>query len=245
MICFFVASVFAAEEEVISIPLTRQSVYMPKGLSVGIGAGIFNPTKDCDCLGVWQGQLEYFYSNHVSGSFDVFFFGGDLDTEAMILYQRYRVNARFHFPKGSLNFFISPVLGFETTDIEAFREEWDNRERDWWRPDLDMDSVKIVKDCEKMFSLDGFSVGIESGVGWLFSKYFGLTEGVLYEYNLSGAHLLTLTPGFAFNLRELFEWPHRVLSSMWLSFEVGFQRFFNRGVDEWASSGFLGLQVGI
>lgn len=232
---------------VLSVPLSRQSAYIGKGVSVGIAAGVFNPTEDCDCLGVWQGQLEYFYADWVSGGIDVRFFGGDLDSDANILYQRYRANVRFHFPFEKLDMFLSPVLGLETTDIEQFRNEWDNREQRWWMPGekMNSDSLREKVDCEKMFSLDGFTVGAEFGVGWRFSKHVGLTGSALYEYNFAGAQLLTLTPGTAFNLGDAWTWASNNLLSSWISVEVGFQRYFNRGVSEWAISGYLGLQVGI
>lgn len=237
--------IISAYAEDRNIPLPGQSAYTGKGLSVGIGAGIYNPTKDCDCLGVWQGQLEYFYSESVSGGLDVRFFGGDLDSDVMVMNQRYRMNARFHFPFNRLDLFVSPVFEFETTNIETFRDEWDNREDHWWKPGETRDTVSETRNCEKMFSLEGFSMGAEAGAGWAFSRLFGLTGRASYEYNFARAQLLTLTPGVAFNLRDVWPWAKRSLSSVWISAEVGFQRYFNRGVDEWASSGFLGLQIGI
>ena len=228
-----------------NIPLPRQSAYLAKGISVGVAGGIFRPSEDCDCLGVWQGQLEYYYSKWVSGGIDVRFFGGDLDSDVMVLYQRYRMNVRGHFQYKSFDVFLSSVLGLETTDLQEFRDEWDNREDEWWKPGMDLDSVVHQKDCEKLFKLDGFSGGVELGVGWKFTRLFGVTGDFLYEYNFSGAHLLTLSPGFAFSLKDVWPWANRTLASMWISVEATFQRYFNRGVPEWASSGFLGLQVGI
>lgn len=241
-ICLLALAVFAEDR---NIPLPSQSAYVGKGISVGIGAGIFNPTKDCDCLGVWQGQLEYFYSETISGGIDVRFFGGDLDPDVMVMNQRYRMIAKFHFPFKNLDFYVSPVFGLESTNIETFREEWDNREENWWRPGSDRDNDESEWDCEKMFSLEGFSMGAEIGAGWSFSRFFGITGSSSYEYNFARAQLLNLTPGVAFNLREVWPWAKQTLLSVWISVEVGFQRYFNRGVDEWASSGFLGLQIGI
>ena len=252
-ICCFALSAFAAEVSSAdstvasgpNIALTRSSVYLGKGVSIGVAGGVFNPTEDCDCLGVWQAQLEYFYSPRVSGGLDVRFFGGDLDSDVMILYQRYRMNVRFHFPFNRLDFFASPVIGLETTDIEEFRDEWDNREDRWWKPGAKLDSVDREKSCEKMFSLDGFSIGAELGAGWRFSRLWGLTGGALYEYNFSRTHLLTLSPGVAFNLRDVWGWASRTLLSSWITLELNFLRYFNRGVPDWGSAGFIGLQIGI
>ena len=231
--------------DVWNIALPRQSVYQEKGFSVGVAGGVFYPSEKCDCLGIWQGQLEYYYSSWISGGIDVRFFGGDLDSDVMILYQRYRMNTRFHLAFKTVDLFLSPVFGLESTDIQEFRDEWDNREEEWWRPGMDLDSVVHHKDCEKMFMLDGFSVGAEFGAGWRFSKLFGITGDAMYEYNFAGAHLLTLTPGVAFSLRDVWPWAYKNLASVWFSVELGFQRYFNRGVPEWVQSLFFGFQIGV
>jgi len=227
-----------------SIPLPRQSAYTGYGLLVGLAAGLFTTTEECDCLGVWQGQIEYFYSDWVSASFDVRFFGGDLDTDMMLRYQRYRANVRFHFPYERWSWFISPVIGFESTDLEDFREEWHNREDEWWVPGDTKDSVREVEDCEKMFALDGLSIGVDAGAGVVIAKYLGVTGSVQYEYNFGGAQLLTLSPGLAFNLREVWPWARKSLSASWISLEAGFHRYFNRSVDSWAKSIYLGAVIG-
>ena len=81
----FAAEADSAQVSSANIPLPRQSAYLAKGISVGVAGGIFRPSEDCDCLGVWQGQLEYYYSKWVSGGIDVRFFGGDLDSDVRVL----------------------------------------------------------------------------------------------------------------------------------------------------------------
>ena len=81
------------------VALPGQSAYTGAGLSIGLAGGVFSPIEDCDCMGSWQGQLEYFYSDLVSGSFEVRFFGGDLDRDKMVMYQRYRIGYSFDIIK--------------------------------------------------------------------------------------------------------------------------------------------------
>lgn len=244
--CAFGETVEAPEDDVPNIPLPRQNVYTGKGMSIGIGVGVFRASEDCDCLGVWQGQGDFFYFKYLSGGIDVRFFGGDLDSDVMVMYQRYRANLRGHLPLGNLDLFFSPILGFENTDMQKFRDEWKNRETGWWHGDPDLeDSTVILDDCERAFALDGFSLGGEFGFGWRFSRLFGLTGSAQFEHNFKGAQLLSLTPGFAFNLREVWPWGKRNLMSNWLSLEFHFRRYFNRGVPDWATASFLGIQIGI
>lgn len=244
-----------------NIPLPHQSAYLKEGFSVGLGAGLFNASEDCDCLGVWQGQLEYHYRDYVTGGFDVRFFGGTLDRDVMLMYQRYRLNVKFHKSFTGADFYAGAMLGLETTDLSEFRKELkDGVRRN--RSD-EVDSSKIAeqdslsdgsevsqnsaydKNCEKMFSLDGFTLGVEVGMGVALSRYFGLMGSASYEFNFSWAQLVSFSPGVAFNLQEIWPWGRNNLRSMWVSFEMIFQRYFNRNVNEWAVAGFLGLQFGI
>lgn len=233
-----------------SIPLPRQTAYIGAGLSVGIGAGIYNPTDDCDCMGIWQAQVEYFYADWISAVVDVRFLGGDLDDFSMLMYQRYRMDARVHKAWDSFDIFLEPFFSFETTSISAFREEVHKAISDDSDGDeggsADGDSLDVEKDvCEKMFSMDGFSVGMGTGFGWRISRFLGLTGSAMMEYSFSKSALLSLTPGLALNLREFWPWGKNNLRSTWFSAEFGFQRFFNRGVGAWTTHFFVGVQVGI
>lgn len=230
----------------VNFPLPRQAAYTGKGLSVGLAAGVFDPTEECDCLGVWQGQGEYYYYPWLSGSIDVRFFGGDLDDDVMMTYQRYRVSAKFFMVGDVFAMYLSPVLGLENTNLSEFREElrgfvYDEKNS----REEELDSLVERSSCEKMFSLDGFTIGMEMGGGIALGKYFGLTGSLLYEYSFSEAQQLTLTPGLAFDLREIWGWSQRKLRSTWISVEFGLQRYFNRGVNSWAKSVVLGLQMGL
>lgn len=242
-----------------SIALPGQSAYTGVGLSVGLGGGIFSPIGDCDCMGSWQAQLEYFYSDWLSGGLEARFFGGDLDRDVMLIYQRYILNVRFHRPDDKYDFFVGPFLGFETTDISAFRKQVSgkktstktDKKRYWWQEkdeeedltdstDVDTDD----DDCQKIFAMDGFTIGLAAGVGYNLSKYFAVTGLVQAEYNFSDDVILNIVPGIAFNLREIWPWAKRTLRSNWISFEIGGQKSFNRGVEGWSNTFFLGLQLG-
>lgn len=227
-----------------SVPLPRLSAYTGYGLLVGLAFGLYNPTEDCDCLGVWQGQFEFFYSDWISAGGDVRFFGGDLDDDKAVLYQRYRVNTRFHFPQGHWSWYVGPVIGLESTNLEDIRDEWHQRDMEGWIPGASTKTEQEVEDCEKMFSLDGFSIGVDLGGGIEFWNIIGATASVLYEYNFGGAQLVTISPGIAYNLQAIWPWAKKSLSAAWVSIETGFQRFFNRSVDSWAMSGYLGVVVG-
>ena len=127
LIIFFLAISALAEERVfaddVNIPLPRQGAYTGRGLSAGLAGGVFEPTKNCDCLGVWQAQGDFLYYPWLSGGIDVRFFGGDLDSDVMVMYQRYRISAKAFFLTKILALYLSPVLGLENTSISEFRKE--------------------------------------------------------------------------------------------------------------------------
>lgn len=247
------ASLTAAEKYPIpvnqkNILLPGQTAYIGEGLSVGIGVGIYNPTEECDCMGIWQAQVEYFYADWVSAEIDVRFLGGDVDDGAMLMYQRYRVQPRFHKAGKDMAIYAAPVFGFETTSISEFREQVQKRREQASSDDenVDIDSLPGVESyCEKLFSLDGFSMGASIGFGWNFSQFIGLSGSVTMEYNFSKSALLTFNPGLGLNVREVWPWAKKNLRSMWVSAEMGVQKIFNRGAGAWAMHNFLGIQVGI
>lgn len=247
-IIFLAASLSAADSpslDGVNFPLPRQSAYTGKGMSVGLAAGVFEPTRECDCLGVWQGQGEFFYYPWLSSGMDVRFFGGDLDSDVMVMYQRYRVNIKLFLVGDIFAMYLSPVLGLENTSLSEFRKELRGLLADD-RPYDDSDDFDEERNpCERMFSLGGFTLGMDMGIGMALGKYFGLTGSLLYEYSFAEAQQLTITPGLAFDLRRVWGFASRKLRSSWISAEVGFQRYFNRGVTSWSKSFILGLQLGL
>lgn len=253
-----VFSVVLAEADVgsiVNIPLPRQGAYTGKGMSVGLAGGVFEPGEKCDCLGVWQAQGDFLYYPWLSGGLDVRFFGGDLEKDVLLMYQRYRMSAKAFLHGVSYAFYISPVLGLENTSISEFREELSARfnrkdsdadkENSEIQEDEVDDSVAVEHYCEKIFVLDGFSVGVELGGGVRVGKSLGVTASVLYEYNFERAQQLTITPGVAYDMRRVWGWASKKLLSMWISVELNLQRYFNRGVDSWSKAAVLGFQLGI
>ena len=257
---FGASAVFAADavdqhvsKEYENIPLPGQTAYMGEGLSFGLSLGVFDPLDGCDCMGAWQSQIEYFYTDWLSGGANVRFFGGDIDRDAMVVYQRYRVNVRLHKVSDKLDLYAEPFMGFENTSISAFRKQVRGQKSPerhyWWETTTvaedDEDSVQVENDdCQKLFSLDGFSIGLALGGGYNLTRLLSATGEVHVEYNFSKELLLNIMPGIAFNLREVWPWAKRTLRSTWVSFEIGGQKTFNRGIDGWSNTYFLGFQIG-
>ena len=248
-------SFVCAEENVVSqpavkdIPLPRQSAYTGKGFTMGLGMGVFDPSDKCDCLGLWQGQADYFYTPWFSGGAEIRFFGGEMDSESSILYSRYRLFGKFHLTISSFSLYLSPIVGLESTDLSELRQEWRNRSSK--DEDLEMEGSQDTTEattatvCEKMFSLDGFTAGLEFGMGYAFPKYLGIFGSVHYEHNFSRSQLLTLTPGLGFNMRSVWDWAQKNTYSLWFTVEGGFQRYFNRGVPDWSKSLIFGFTLGV
>ena len=236
--------------EIVSVPLPGQASYNAEGLTFGMGFGLFVPAHDCDCMGAWQVQMEYFYLHWLSGYGAVRFYGGNLDSDVMVMYQRYSMGARFHLPFNSLDVFMGSVIGFENTSFTEFRKQVSNKsstkKNHWWKKSslAQLDSTETDELCEQSFSLTGFSAGLTLGAGYNISRLFGVTLGSQLEYNFRKDFLLSLVPGVAFNLREVWPWATKTLRSAWISFEIGGQRYINRHKDGWSNTFFLGVQFG-
>lgn len=232
-----------------SIPLPGQTAYNGVGLTFGMGFGMYIPPHDCDCMGSWQVQMEYFYLDWLSGGGNVRFYGGDLDNDVMVMYQRYSGYIRLHTTIGSVDMYVGSVLGFENTSFAEFRKQVSDKstkKNHWWKTSslAELDSAETEALCEQSFSLSGFSGGISLGAGYNFSRLFGGTFGAQLDYNFRKDFLLSLVPGIAFNLREVWPWVSQTLRSSWISFEVGGQKYMNRRKDGWSKTVFLGIQFG-
>ena len=238
------------QKEYVSIALPGQTAYNGVGLTFGMGFGVFAPAHDCDCMGSWQVQMEYFYLDWLSAGGNVRFFGGDLDSDVMVMYQRYNVNVRVHKAFNSLDLYVGPILGFENTSFSEFRKQVSHKssvkKTHWWKKSglAQLDSSETDELCESAFSLSGFSVGASLGTGYNVSRLFGLTLGSQIEYNFRKDVLVSVVPGVAFNLRGVWPWATRTLRSTWVSFEVGGQKYLNRKVNNWSNTFFLGIVLG-
>ena len=164
------------------------------------------------------------------------------------MYQRYRLNIRFHRASENGDFFVGTIFGLETTNISELRNQVQKKsvKRHWWEEGEQETSDSLHEDvCKKLFSLDGFTAGIGMGGGYNLTRLFSVTGLVQMEYNFSNDVMLNFAPGFAFNLHEVWPWARRTLRSMWITFEIGGQRSFNRDVDEWSNVFLLGFQLGV
>lgn len=174
----------------------------------------------------------------------------------MMMYQRYRANVRFHGVAESMDIYLEPYIGFESTSLSEIRKQvrgkndsephshWWNRKDEGSKKNVDQEDSSKDDFCESLFALDGFSVGLGLGVGFNVYQYFGITGGFSLEYNFSGATMMVLSPGIAFNLWEVWPWAKKNLRSTWISFEYGRQRYHNDDDDGWSNVIVLGIQFG-
>lgn len=230
------SSPIAAMED---IPLPKQSAFTGKGLAIGIGVGVFNPSgDDCNCIGMWQAHVDYFYLPYLSGGADIRFYGGDVDRHSMIIYQRYQLHLRYHKKiMENLAFYGAPLIGFETTDLHEIKKNITTGEP------IDTELEEDV--CTESFALNGFSMGFDLGVGLKVNKDFGLVTGALYEFNFSDFHYMALTAGVTFKIRNHWKRLEEGMLSSWLSLEIQWQRYLGTGDGLWSETILLGLFFGV
>lgn len=222
------------------IPLVRQTAYQSRGMNLGLAAGALRPGGNrCHVLGQWQGTGEFFYWKNMSGGASIRFYGGDVDKNYALMYQRYHLYARWHFPWGSrFDFFLSPVLGFETTNLSKIRED----EKDDAGGTAEEDEKNLCKD---EYSLNGFSSGGEAGAGFRISDDWGVYGSAKIDYNMNKVGQVSLTPGIAFNLRNYSDFLKNSFLGSWISLEFQFYHYLDSAGDDWGESGFLGLNFNI
>lgn len=223
----------------VDIPTPKQSAYTGQGLSLGLGLGVFQPNGDeCNCIPMWQGHVDYFYLPFLSAGFDIRFYGGDVNNQSMVLYQRYQIHGRAHkMIKDKLVIFGSPLIGFETTDLQLIKKNITEGSV--------IEETREEDNCTEAFGLTGFSVGLETGMGLKIVNDLGFTSGLTYEYNFSNVHYLAISIGGAFNLKNHWDRLKKSMLSSWLSFEVQSHGYLGTTADSWSQSYFLGISFGI
>ena len=211
---------YAADGE-FGIMLPRETSYQKKGFGVGIGGGALSPSgKHCKSLALWQGTLEYYYARYVSAGISVRMYGGNIDDDISMIYQRYHSHFRLHYlanPRWS--FYLEPSLGFELTDLEAIRNTDGNaREED--------EEVSRPEGCENEYMLDGLSSGLAFGSGYALSGSWSVNGAAGYEHNWSGVGQMTLSVGIGFNLRNNIEYLKNNVLGTWIALETTLHRYF-------------------
>jgi hypothetical protein len=240
-IILFLSLAFASSYADGGIPLPHQSANQPKGINVGLGFGGLSPSgKSCKNMGVWQGMAEYFYTERISAGWAIKMYGGNLDQEYALIYQRYHIHARMHFPiSKNFSFYVSPIIGFETTDLSKIRENQDDEAS---ATSVDTDESA---QCSDEYSLNGFSAGIDLGMGWKFAPNWGLVSGFNYDYNSSPVSQLSFTGGIAYNLRNSFGFLEKNFLGTWLSLELVVHHYLGTDITSWGKSLLLGINLSI
>ena len=205
------------------ILLPRETSYQMQGFGVGIGGGALSPSgKKCKALALWQGTLEYYYARYVSAGVSVRMYGGNIDDDISMIYQRYHSHVRLHYlvtPQWSL--YLEPSLGFELTSLETIRGK--NGDED---ASEESEIVETSEGCENEYTLDGFSSGLALGTGYALSESWSVNGAAGYEHNWSGVGQMTLAFGVGFNLRNNVEYLRNNVLGTWIALETVVHRYF-------------------
>lgn len=208
---YILLSVFSVSWAERSIPLPRQTVYVPQGFAGGMGIGTVGQTR-CKNMAIWQVQGDYFYAPQFSAGLNMVLYGGNADKQTSMTYQRYYLQAKFHRPRDRYTLFIGPILGFDNTNLQELRREL--------RPD-DEEPVpdEGSGDCAASYGTQGISLGYETGLGVLLSQNWGMTAGHAMATTTDRDALLAFSLGVNFNLWNHWERLQTTLQDAWLLLE--------------------------
>jgi len=193
-----------------AIPLPRQTLYLSEGIGGGFGLGSVG-RKGCQSMSVWQAQGEYAYSPSLSGGMNMKLFGGNVDKQNAIVYQRYSLHSKFHRSAPKYDLYIGPVFGFDNTDLKAIREE--------------IHSIGGVTGdepnarCAETFGAQGMSLGYEAGMGAVLHRDWGAVVGHTFDVTTSGDTQFAVSLALAFNIWNHWERLRRSLQGSWLVVE--------------------------
>lgn len=224
------------------ILLPRESSYQGKGFGVGIGGGSLFPSgKKCKALAQWQGTGEYAYSQYVSAGVSVRMYGGNIDDEISIIYQRYHSHVRLHYlvnPNWVL--FAEPAFGFESTSLDEIRGK--NSSGTSFATE---EEVNKAVGCDNEYSLDGASGAFTLGSGFALSESWSVNGAAGYEQSWSGVGQLSISLGFGFNLRNNVDYLKRNVLGAWIAFEMVARRYFSNETGDWGVANMIALILNI
>lgn len=221
------------------VPLPGQLSYTGAGFSVGLSFGMIDPvaSDQNDLLFAWNAALEYFYTEHFSGGFSIWIYGGDMDSDYLIIYNRYRLHGRFHFMLfKNFSVFAAPLFWFENTDIEKIHEDINDGEE--YTGDL-----LYVRDEDSAPDQSGVSAGLELGFGWRLPYNFGLFGECVYEHSFSTSPLGSFALGLGYDIRAVSTFLKDNFWGAWVTFEVSRRRYLDDSWTHWGTHFLLGLNI--
>ncbi len=227
------------------IPLPRETSYQQQGFGVGLGAGALFPSgKKCNTLAQWQGTLEYYYAPFLSAGGSVRMYGGNIDKQYMMIYQRYHTHLRLHgLLSADWSVFISPMFGFETTSLSEIREEKEENAGNQFG--VSDEKKAEILGCNNEYDLDGFSGGFAVGSGYRLSEDWAVTGSAGVEYSTAGVGQLSLAFGVGFNIRNYWKFLNENLLGSWMVLEVLSHRYFTEETGAWGVAVLLALVLNI
>ncbi|MFA6835799.1 MAG: hypothetical protein WCR04_05285 [Fibrobacteraceae bacterium] len=241
--------VFAADGAVSSkklvdggIPLPRETSYQERGAGVGLAVGgLFPSGEKCKNLFQWQGTGEFYYWPNISAGADIRMYGGNIDKEYAMIFQRYHVYGRYHVlmsPNWSV--YVNPSFGFESTDLSKIRD--DSNDNSFG---LDEESQSEITGCDDEYSLDGFSTGMEIGSGWVFLPDWGTFSALGLDYSSAGVGQLSFYLGLSFNIRNHWNYLKEDFLGSWISLEFIAHHYFTDEKTSWGEAILLAFVLNI
>lgn len=193
-----------------SIPLPRQTVYVPHGFAGGMGLGSVG-RHNCKDMAIWQVQGDFFYTPTLSAGPNMVLYGGNADDQTSITYQRYYLQAKFHRKHDRYSLFLGPMLGFDNTNLQELRRELEG-------------GVEEIGDgeevnCAETYGTQGMSLGYEAGLGVLLGQDWGATLGHSFALTTGQDAQFALSLGLAFNVWNYWARLRETLLGAWVVLE--------------------------
>jgi len=161
---FLMAAPAFPESGRIAIPYPNGAVYLEKGLSGAFLGGKHRNLGENQSLYQWQGELGYLYVKWFSAGLGFKITAGEPSETEQKIFNRYFIFGRFHKGWDKVAVFAGPLLGVNNLNILTGSPT----------DSIFSDPINNTKP----------TLGLNSGVGWKFSRWVGLTVGSNLEYSL-------------------------------------------------------------
>lgn len=209
--------------EVRSIPYPTGAMYVERGITGAFLGGKYRNLGEDQSLYQWQGELGYFYTRWFSAGLAFKINAGEPNVQEQKVFNRYYAHARFHKNWTRVALYIGPQIGVDNLNILS------------GAPDKDSVVGAVIEDP---INNTNAGLGIESGLGWKFARWGGMTFGSIAEYSLVGTTNslfgndlnLRLVPGLAMDVLAFTDSLRELVPALYVNmeFQMGFL-LFQRG----------------
>ena len=207
-------------------PGPNRSMWSKAGLMASMGLTAYN-SSGCGDVVQWRGEAAYMYGDVISGGVGAKLSGSRLDTDFLVIGNRYTIWTKFNKVFKQTHFYLGPVVSFSDVTRESLL------------PEEEEFLALEGESCSEFQDITGLATGFEMGVSHPFKYGLYVYGAVRSEWNWKIISLRQFQIGLAYAIHE----RHPNFSKSLAGLSVHLEYYFNQASTEFTHFPFLGVSV--